>query len=786
MYRCDCSWKESYKRVSRDHRMQVTMLLQVGLLVILLASSGGAYNITLSDNGTCSSEVLEVLEDPLQPCSTLETLAANNSITSNDSGENLTLLFLPGNYVVQNMIHLNFTSFQEILLSPNENSSVISIKCKAEMTISFRNVSIINIKSLEFCSCGGKGTRGDVIQFISSITMTVQILNSSFTGTENGSSLTISAKSVKLTIARSTFDGNHGYSIQASSLPNDYNIVITANITETTFTDNYNRAISIDWAWKNSAISITDCTFSSISKIAVYLEGHLSVRINDCSFHNNGADISSLGTIHMDYYGRNENNITIMNSLFENNTAGAIVLYGNSNTTIDNCNFTANTLEINKYSIGGGGAVSIESSSLKQSKIAVKNSVFQYNTGFNGGAIFARNTIIRLYGNSEFSYNNAKYGGAISADTNTDIFFYCGHFNFTDNKAEFSGGAIMVHGSNIELMEGNVTFENNSAGINGGALFLSRSHIYQYMERGETNFIRNTALHGGALYVKDSNCYHGFIDLSNSYWKTSFFLNNTAHRGTILHGTNSLSNCNHTYFKRFGPLNRTIASDAVKVCFCNQDKKPNCFKKEISAYKGESIAVNVTTLTLCKNFSSSAISICEDSQNNTDECFRYIRKPCKEIRLPAHSKETSKDFILKTEGPCKEINKLILSVSFKKCPPIFPLSPNGERCECDERLGTKKQKSVIQCNVSSQTIHKEKDSWFRYKNGKLEMCNHCPLGYCNQTVVVHISDHEISPNVSQCVNNRSGVVCGMCEESFSVALGSSRCIDCSKNMTSSG
>ena len=784
MYRCDCSWKESYKRVGRDHRMQVTMLLQVGLLVILLASSGGAYNITLSDNGKCLSAE--------EPCSTLETLAANHSITSNNSGENLTLLFLPGNYVVQNIIHLNFTSFRAISLSPNEIGSVITIECNAEMTITFRNVSIINIKFLEFCSCGGKGTRGDVIQFIGSITtMTVQILiqNSSFTGTKNGNSLTINARSVKLTIARSTFDGNHGYGINAS------NTVITANITETTFTDNYHRAISIYRAHENSAISITDCTFSSISEIAVYLNGrNPSVRMNYCSFHNNGADISSpmLGAIHMDFFGKNDNNITIMNSLFHSNTAGAIVHHGNT-ITIDNCTFTANTLGIatdNASSIYVGGAISSVQSSLEINRetIVVINSNFQDNSAFHGGAIFARNTMIHLCGNSIFSNNTAENGGAIFAD-NTNILFYNGHFNFIGNKAEFSGGAIIVHGSTIEITEGNVTFENNSAGSNGGALFLSRSLIYDYywhMERDKTNFIRNRALHGGALYVKDStyNCYDNkrvFVFLAFKFSLEKFFFsNNTAHRGTILYGTNSLSNCNHTYFKRFGSLNKTIASDAVKVCLCNDDRKPDCSLKQILAYKGESIAVNVITLTLCDNFSSSAISICEDSTLTLDECYRYIREPCEEIRLLTHSKQTSKDFILKTEGPCKEKNKLNLSISFKPCPPIFPLSPNGERCECDERLGTKKQKSVIQCNVSSQTIHKKKDSWFRYKNGKLEMCNHCPLGYCNQTVVVHISDHETSLNGSLCVNNRSGVICGMCEESFSVALGSSRCIDCSK------
>ena len=77
--------------------------------LILLASSGGIpYYITPSDdiiagNNTCRQS--------LQPCSTLETLAVNyKSIT--DFWENLTLLFLPGNYVVQNMtrsLHLNFT-----------------------------------------------------------------------------------------------------------------------------------------------------------------------------------------------------------------------------------------------------------------------------------------------------------------------------------------------------------------------------------------------------------------------------------------------------------------------------------------------------------------------------------------------------------------------------------------------------------------------------------------------------------------------------------------------------
>ena len=174
----------------------VIMLLQVSFFVILLASSGGTpYYITPSDDIIAGNNTCFLEGRPLQPCSTLETLAAKyKSITSNDFGEILTLLFLPGNYVIQNMTRLNFTLFQVISLSPlNESGSIVRIKCDAGMTITFRNISIINIKSLEFHSCGGKRTRGDIIKFISSNMMVVQILDSLFISTENGNSITIDA-----------------------------------------------------------------------------------------------------------------------------------------------------------------------------------------------------------------------------------------------------------------------------------------------------------------------------------------------------------------------------------------------------------------------------------------------------------------------------------------------------------------------------------------------------------------------------------------------------------------
>ena len=715
----------------------LAMLLQVSLFVILLASSGATpYYITSSDDIIAGNNTCSIERQSLQPCSTLETLAANyKSITS---GEILALLFLPGNYVVQNMTHLKFTSFQMISLSPlNESGSIVRIKCDAEMTITFRNISIINISSLEFCSCGGK--RGDFIKLVGSNDMTVRILDSSFIGTV-------------ITIIH-----------QANAI--------------------------------TSVINITNCIFvnntSSYSRAALFIQSFptmtLSVTVNHCSFVNN-----DVGAILMSIHSYNvfpsfdpiQSTIEIFYSSFSNNTAGAIVFrvdYISSYIAISNCNFTANTSP-NGY----GGAISFSQtlSELISTRLYLLNATFQKNSALRGGAIFARNTNMLLCDNSVFSYNTAESGGAISVE---NIFMEVyGNLNFIHNKANIEGGAIMAAGDKSEIVfDANIIFESNSAGSNGGALFLSTSLIL-FEDNLMTNFTSNTALRGGALYVKDSNEYCSenarphFIESLSPNWKTHF-KNNKAYKGSILYGGDLLGNCSiYDDLNKLGISSMAIASDAVNICFCNDESNPNCSMrhKEISAYKGELISFKVTTLTQCRNFSSSVISICEDSTlslNNPNECYQNIHKHCKEVSLHIHSKQVLENFILKTEGPCKEKMKLNLSVSFKQCPPIFPLSPSGDRCECDKRLGNQDQNSMIQCDV--QIIHKKENSWFGYRNGKLEMCNLCPLGYCSQTVI-NIS--ESSLNGSQCANNRAGVVCGKCEESFSVALGNSRCIECFK------
>ena len=53
----------------------------------------------------------------------------------------------------------------------------------------------------------------------------------------------------------------------------------------------------------------------------------------------------------------------------------------------------------------------------------------------------------------------------------------------------------------------------------------------------------------------------------------------------------------------------------------------------------------------------------------------------------------------------------------------------------------------------------------------------CPLGYCQgESDTISLAHPD-----EQCANNRSGVICGACRDNYSIALGSSRCLDCTSS-----
>ena len=103
------------------------------------------------------------------------------------------------------------------------------------------------------------------------------------------------------------------------------------------------------------------------------------------------------------------------------------------------------------------------------------------------------------------------------------------------------------------------------------------------------------------------------------------------------------------------------------------------------------------------------------------------------------------------------------------------LNSSESICWCEPRL----QKYTTRCNITERAITREGEYWVGYDNSSqaLILHPHCPFDYCKP-----VTDHTSFPlnNTDlQCANNRSGLLCGQCKPGLSLALGSSKCTQCS-------
>ena len=157
------------------------------------------------------------------------------------------------------------------------------------------------------------------------------------------------------------------------------------------------------------------------------------------------------------------------------------------------------------------------------SNIVIKNSSFKGNTAEIGGAIKASGSNIVLYGCS-FIKNVAVSTGATIHITGSLLALKGTPQNrFTLNSAP-DGGVLSASSSTINLTGYN-RFTNNSTEYYGGAFYLYNSRV---VISGITLFLKNRAMHGGAIYFTyydpEEACQSAKIIIS----KQSYFLGNTA------------------------------------------------------------------------------------------------------------------------------------------------------------------------------------------------------------------------------------------------------------------
>ena len=394
------------------------------------------------------------------------------------------------------------------------------------------------------------------------------------------------------------------------------------------------------------------------------------------------------------------------------------------------------------------------------------------------------------------------------------------------------GTPIQVVQSTLNI-QGNVKFVDNS-GLKGGALSLEYSRVY-IANNTQILFENNTAIDtGGAIFVQSSRsftlCFYQFPDFSHTHNPTIqlLFVNNNAGRGgSNLYGAALRENCivsskvanlSISVFERFFFFNDTcalnpnlspISSDPQRVCLCNDDGLPMCadmnyiFLNE-TRFPGEEFNISAVVVGYEFGTVSSEIYANLSPRPNSTSLMTSLSiqavgsKKCSNLTYSVHSMLTETLVLSATAASLElydrsavlysinEFNStkvipevllttpVLINVSINACPPGFKTSAPPITCDCNALL---QNNNIITCIVEDKRglITRSGTQWLGIQNNEILVSKYCPFNYCKiKTIRIDLVNAD-----KQCSDQHSGILCGHCQNNYSMILGSTQCWPCS-------
>ena len=578
--------------------------------------------------------------------------------------------------------------------------------------------------------------------------------------------------------------------------------------------------------------NITD-NFAS-SKNTVYMNSgtlSLSERVN---FMNNRGSLYVFNTqvefkgivAFVNNFGDSGGAITAFLSEISFNTASRVTIHNNTATNGGGISLIQSSLHVyhsieltgNRATDCGGGVYAYQSD-IEFKPEQKQRSKITKNTASNGGAICAVASNIPISNTyMEVSSNIAKvYGGAMYLEQNSKIYVQKHEpeirnaelkvsLDFTSNSAE-KGGAIFVvdntndevicQGAHTEIYQAecfiqtlglyqtgfysinyiNILFSNNTAHQSGSDIYgglLDRCTINQNTELVRSS--RELKNLSGFDYVKATTQIVQIIDYNKYYYHTPDYFIGHISRSDV---------------------KELISSDAIRVELClNNIISRNYSHPNILIKKGEMFTVSLVAVDQVGNpLNATIISSFQSKSGNgrlkAGQVEQQVWDQCTELEYNVYSQDNSAQIHIHADGPCgdkgvsrKTLNVILLPCT---CPVGFEPSPGPTEidciCECDQTL---KQHQITSCSAENETILVETNIWIglsNYSNETGFVIHDCPFDYCVEKPV-NISLSSSDSADEQCAFNRTGKLCGMCQEDLSLVFGSSRCQECSDNYVS--
>ena len=754
-------------------------LIILWMILALCCFSGSELEVyVIPDSSNCTVNGTTILT----PCYTLHQLI-NNSVLSSSSEATVKLFLLSGTHLIPKNQTLLAPNFSEVVIQPLNEERDVVIECLTQADIVFRDITRLKIYSLHFSSCS---LTYNVTKFGNKHVKSVNLTECVFQGSK---SYTIVIETgiyhLNITVLNCTFEFNYGAirdHFNNSQIPNIKKEFTHVRITKTLFHGNGNIK-------NRGSFSMNRCI----------------LKVNECYFINNVGSIG--GAIHS-----KGSSIEIENTKFHNNHASFSPLWlATSGVKIDNCSFVNNS--------GRDSIVAIYEN-YQSSPSFLNNSVFTENNARRGGALQLYNSGVTV-SNCHFINNSAADGGAIYCFVFSDIYIKGGYS--TLNSAERNGGFAYLENCQLSIQNKDYNVTNNWA-LNGGAIYASKSIIYNYGNKftavgnvaeelggglylSESRtfnpystlvFENNAASKGGAIFASDINCetvlYHSqcFLQDYAEYKHQFTFWNNTAHQGSILYGglldrcfTSSSGTLGIGHFKNVSDYEATplaITSDPVRVCVCKEDHQIDCTIRELrfSRMSGQTSNLIGTVVDQDSNPIQSFIRagyVNSSAQLDIGEGRKETTNNCTNLSYHFFTSNASAVLLLRPEGYCENSNfsSVLVHIDILPCSRGFEI--NGNRCECDRRLTN--FANITACNISTDSIQVKPSNWLRYDEKYLKVHANCPLDYCQYGY----DTRRLAHPDEQCAHNRSGVLCGDCQENYSVALGGSKCLECTSSYT---
>ena len=556
------------------------------------------------------------------------------------------------------------------------------------------------------------------------------------------------------------------------------------------------------------SMSLSDTTFHDISDAALYVNitafdsMAFTLLLYNCTFVGNGGIVLNVLL--------NEASSTQQNKISSRHN----ILKLDSLITVDNCNFSNNTLENSVINIDATSISNVENAPI----VVFSRVLFSRNALLSSGL-----TILQLIGSVSAVIENCTFERNIGTPITiirSDLIMNGRNYFFNNNGFQGAGislfDAQLVLNTNTQLI-----FVNNHATDVGGAIYVVKN----------------------PYSLQSSKCFYQVPSLLSNKTDLNItleFTNNTARRGgnaiygAALHDDCIVSSSASTpvksvnVFTTFFKFNDTlesslISSDPKRVCLCTTNGDSACANisyilvSSQELYPGEKF--NMSAMVVGDEFGTLTSTVYASFLGNVfgeptsvglgvGQSVQAVNfEKCNNLTYSLHSfKAINGTLILKVNltstarygnhgilsngllkyEQTKVIPSTLLTTPVYKnftlldCPIGFAINDYPPSCVCNEFL---RDNNISSCTIQNHdgAIFRTGTQWIglytEINSTDIILTQYCPYGYCKPgAYLFHLSAYDVL-----CSNGRSGLLCGSCADNFSIVLGNSSCQKCSSN-----